>query len=54
MWNRGLSGLGAALEQQTVGGWKPISFDSRLLYYNEERDSITELENLGVNCPIKC
>ena len=31
------SGLGAALEQLTVNGWKPISFASRFLNSNEER-----------------
>ena len=42
------SGLGAALEQLTVNGWKPISFASRFLNSNEERYSINELELLGV------
>ena len=37
------SGLGAALEQLTVNGWKPISFASRFLNSNEERYSINEL-----------
>ena len=43
-----LSGLGAALEQLTVNGWKPISFASRFLNSNEERYSINKLEHLGV------
>ena len=42
------SGLGAALEQLTVDGWKPISFASIFLNSNEERYSINELELLGV------
>ena len=42
------SGLGAALEQLTVNGWKPISFASRFLNSNEERYNINELELLGV------
>ena len=42
------SGLGAALEQLTVDGWKPISFASRFLNSSEERYSINELERLGV------
>ena len=42
------SGLGAALEQLTVDGWKPISFASRFLNSSEERYSINELELLGV------
>ena len=42
------SGLGAALEQLTVDGWKPISFASRCLNSSEERYSINELELLGV------
>ena len=42
------SGLGAALEQLTVDGWKPISFASRFLNSSEECYSINELELLGV------
>ena len=42
------SGLGAALEQLTVDGWKSISFASRFLISNEERYSINELKLLGV------
>ena len=42
------SGLGAALEQLTADGWKPISFASRFLNVSEERYSINELELLGV------
>ena len=42
------SGLGAALEQLTVDGWKPISFASRFLNSSEERYSFNELELLGV------
>ena len=42
------SGLGAALEQLTVDGWKPISFASRFLNSNEEHYSINALELLGV------
>ena len=40
--------MGAALEQLTVDGWKPISFASRFLNSSEERYSINELELLGV------
>ena len=42
------SGLGAALEQLTADGWKPISDASRFLNSNEERYSLNELELLGV------
>ena len=42
------SGLGAALEQLTVDGWKPIAFTSRFLNSCEERYSVNELELLGV------
>ena len=42
------SGLGAALEQLTVDGWKPITFASRFLNSCEERYSVNELELLGV------
>ena len=42
------SGLGAALEQLTVDGWKPIAFASRFLNSREERYSVNELELLGV------
>ena len=42
------SGLGAALEQLTVDGWKPIAFASRFLNSYEERYSVNELELLGV------
>ena len=42
------SGLGAALEQLTVDGWKPIAFASRFLNSCEERYSVNELELLGV------
>ena len=42
------SGLGAALEQLTVDGWKPIAFSSRFLNSCEERYSVNELEFLGV------
>ena len=42
------SGLGAALEQLTVDGWKPVSFASRFVNSNEERYSINELDFLGV------
>ena len=42
------SGLGAALEQVTVDGWKPIAFASRFLNSCEERYSVNELEFLGV------
>ena len=40
--------MGAALEQLTVDGWKPISFASRFLNSSEERYIINELELLGV------
>ena len=42
------SGLGAALEQLTVDGWKPIAFTSPFLNSYEERNSVNELELLGV------
>ena len=42
------TGLGAALEQLTVDGWKPIAFASRFLNTCEERYSVNELELLGV------
>ena len=42
------SGLGAALEQLAVDGWKPIAFASRFLNSCEERYSVNELELLGV------
>ena len=48
------SGIGAALEQLTVDGWKPISFASRFLNSNEERYSINELEFLGVVWSLEC
>ena len=41
-------GLGAALEQLTVDGWKPIAFTSRFLNSCEERYILNELELLGV------
>ena len=42
------SSLGAALEQLTVDGWKPIAYTSRFLNSCEERYSVNELELLGV------
>ena len=42
------SGLGAALEQLTVDGWKPIAFTSQFLNSCEERYSVNALELLGV------
>ena len=42
------SGLGAALEQHTPEGWKPIAFASRFLNSTEERYSVNELELLGI------
>ena len=42
------SGLGAALEQLTVDGWKPIAFASLFLNSCEERYSENELKLLGV------
>ena len=42
------SGLGAALEQNTPKGWKPIAFASRFLNSTEERYSVNELELLGI------
>ena len=42
------SGLGTALEQLTLDGWKPIAFTSRFLNSCEERYSVNELELLGV------
>ena len=41
------SGLGAALEQSTVDGCKPIAFTSRFLNSCKERYSVNELELLG-------
>ena len=40
--------MGAALEQLTVEGWKPIAFASRFLNSCEERYSVNELEILCV------
>ena len=40
------SGLGAALEQNTPDGWKPIA--SRFLNSTEERYSVKQLELLGI------
>ena len=42
------SGLGAALEQDTPDGWKPIAFASRVLNSTEERYSVDELQLLGI------
>ena len=42
------SGLGTALEQNTPNGLKPIAFASRFLNSKEERNSINELELLGI------
>ena len=42
------SGLGAALEQNTPDGWKPIAFASRFLNSTVERYSVNELELLGI------
>ena len=42
------SGLGAALEQNTPEGLKPIAFASRFLNSTEERYSVKELELLGI------
>ena len=42
------SGLGAALEQNTPDGWKPIAFALRFLNSTEERYSVNELELLGI------
>ena len=47
------SGLGAALEQSTVDGWKPIAFKSQFLNSCEERYSVNQLELLGVVCFIE-
>ena len=40
--------LGAALEQLTVIGWKPITFALRILSSCKERYSVNELELLGI------
>ena len=48
------SGLGAALEQLTVYGWKPIAFTSRFVNSCEERYIVNELELLGVVWSIEC
>ena len=42
------SGLGAALEQNTSDGRKPIALASRFLNPTEERNRVNELELLGV------
>ena len=42
------SELGAALEQNTPDGWKPIALASRFLNSTEERYSVNELELLGI------
>ena len=42
------SGLGAALEQNTPDGCKPIAFASQFLNSTEERYSVNELELLGI------
>ena len=42
------SGHGAALEQLTIDGWRPIAFTSRFSNLCEERYSVNELELLGV------
>ena len=42
------SGLGAVLQQQEEGTWKPISFASRFLTELESKYSITELELLAI------
>ena len=47
------SGLGAALQQLTVDGWKPIAFTSRFLNSCEKRYSVNELELLGEVWSIK-
>ena len=47
------SGVGAALEQLKVDGWKIIAFTSRFLNSSEERYSINELELLGEVWSIK-
>ena len=41
-----LSGLGAAIEQNTSDGWKPTAFAPRVLNSTEERYSVNELELL--------
>ena len=43
-----LSGLGAALEQNTPDGWKLIAFASQFLNSTEERYSVNGLELLGI------
>ena len=40
--------MGAALEQNTSDGWKPIAFASQFLNSTEERYSVNELELLGI------
>ena len=47
------SGLGAALEQNTPDGWKPLAFASQFLNCTEERYSVNELELLGIVWPIE-
>ena len=48
------SGLGAAVGQLTVDGWKPIAFAFRFLNSCEERYSVNELEILGVVWSTEC
>ena len=47
-YDASLSGLGAALKQLTVDGWKPIAFTCRFLNLCEERYSVNELELFGL------
>ena len=47
-WDASRFGLGAALGQLAVDGWKPIAFTSRFLNYCQECYSVNELELLGV------
>ena len=42
------AGMGAAVEQLTVDGWKLIAFTSIFLYSYEERYSVSELKLFGV------
>ena len=46
------SGLGAALEQNTPDGCKPIAFMSRFLNSTEECYSVNELDLLGIVCSV--
>ena len=47
-------GFGAALEQNTSDGWKPVAFALQFQNSTEERYSVNELELLGIVWSIDC